>query len=111
MVDSIRDKLVSIVLRISGGKREPDDCDCLYHNLRIAGDDALELLEAVQKEFGTKFDNLNFGTYFPNEGDLMGYQLSKMFGVRDKLKRFNFGHLVEVVKSGHWYEPKEDEPK
>ena len=78
---------------------------CLYHDLRISGDDADELLESVKKDFGTKFEGFSFGSYFPSEGEQIGYTVSKLFGFKDKLKRFTFGHLVEIVKAGHWFDP------
>lgn len=105
MNENVRGTLEKIVVDISGHKKPLKDSLCLYHDLRISGDDAWELLEKVKKTFGTRFDELHFDAYFPNEGEALGYWLSALFGFKDKLKRLTFGHLMEVVKVGHWLEP------
>jgi len=77
----------------------------LYHDLKISGDDACELLENVQKSFGTDFVGFKFNEYFPNEGETFGISLFRLFGYKDKEKPFTFNHLLKVVEDRRWSQP------
>ena len=94
-------------MRISAGKTLPDDSVRLYHDLNISGDDAGELLEIVQKQFGTKFEGFKFTEYFPDDPSAIFYHIGNLIGLKRKFKLFTFGHLVEVIKAGHWFEPEQ----
>jgi hypothetical protein len=42
--------------------------------------------------------------YFPNEHEALFYHIRYLLGIKDNKQRFTFGHLVQVVKTGHWFE-------
>ena len=107
MTEDVREAVAGIVLHISAGKKTPEDSVCLYHDLKISGDDADELLGAVQKKFGTKFEGFKFAEYFPNEPEAIFHHMGNLVGMKNKFKRFPFGHLVAVVKAGNWFEPEQ----
>jgi hypothetical protein len=105
MMEDTRKALIDLVSNVSGHSNPIEDLMCLYHDLRISGDDAWELLETIQKKFGTQFDGFEFTNYFPSEPDAIFHHMQKLFGSKDSFKRFPVGHLVRVVKAGHWLEP------
>lgn len=77
----------------------------IYHDLHIYGDDADELLVAINEQYGTTFDGFKFNAYFPNETEGLP-RIAKWMGFRDKtVGSFTVGHLTECVKAGHWIEP------
>jgi hypothetical protein len=82
------------------------DSTCLYHDLSISGDDAWELLDRLKSDFGTSFAGLDFEAYFPQETESLGQHILKSIGFPNKRKKLTFGHLVDVVRDGHWSEPK-----
>ncbi len=45
----------------------------LVEDLRIVGDDAEELLKAIQEEFDVTFSGMSFGHYFPDEATASMY--------------------------------------
>ena len=74
----------------------------LYHDLRVYGDDAYEIIADLHSKFGTTFEGFGFTTYFPTEGlfgDFFAWRL------RDKRPQLTIGHLIAVVERGHWFEP------
>lgn len=77
----------------------------LYHDLCITGDDAYELLENIQKRFGTKFDGLDFHEYFSAEPDILTSIIEKWFPSVISEKPVTIRHLVEVVRAGQWFDP------
>jgi hypothetical protein len=74
----------------------------LYHDLRIWGDDAYELLTDLHRRFGTSFQTLNFPVYFPCEGPFNDFFAWR---ARAKRPRLTVGHLIAVVERGDWFEP------
>ena len=79
----------------------------LYHELGIAGDDAVELLEDVHERFGTSFSDLEFDDYFPVVSEATGGRLSRLLGIRSNKRPLTFGHLVRVVERGRWFDPED----
>jgi|JI10StandDraft_1071094.scaffolds.fasta_scaffold333136_3 hypothetical protein len=79
----------------------------LYRDLGIWGDDALELLEEIHQAFGTKFETLDISTYFPYEGEAGPFWLERLLRLKDHKRTLTFGHLLEVVKKGEWFDPVE----
>jgi len=82
----------------------------LYHDLYISGDDATELLAEINKAFGTRFDDLDFDAYFPNETEgTWPWGPTRLAGWDEPKRRFTFRHLLEVVERGVWFQPAGDE--
>lgn len=98
------EKLLQIVKDITGGRTQIDETTCLHHNLSISGDDAAELIDRVHKTFGTSFEGFEFSSYFPDETEGFLYHFGRLFGFISKKKRLSVGHLLSVVKAGHWFD-------
>ena len=98
----VRRSLDAIVREVGG--RGPDyaisDETRIFHDMRIYGDDAYELLEAIAKTFGTRFDGFDGQAYIPNQGDLTGIRIARLFGRRFAWRPLTFGHLLNVVEAG-----------
>jgi hypothetical protein len=98
------EKLFQILKDITRRRASIHESTCVHHDLSISGDDAAELIERVHKTFGTSFDGFEFSSYFPNETEGLFYHFGKLFGLRSKKKRLSVGHLLSVIKAGHWFE-------
>lgn len=108
MENSLRSEIQDMVRFIHGGKSTVSDSTRLWHDLRISGDDAYELLEMVHKRFGTRFDAFDFNAYFPGETDIFEGLISMIaawFRRSDGRREFTFGHLVAIVERGVWFQP------
>jgi hypothetical protein len=78
----------------------------LYHDLWLSGDDAFELLEDVQKKFGTSFRAMDFNIYFPYEGENYGaWLLSRLGFPPTKFRAVTVGHMLDVIARGAWFDP------
>lgn len=82
-----------------------DDNTALFHDLRIAGDDAWELTELLLRRFSIDATGFDFARYFPNEGDVVPYWLLRLTGLHRRYQRLTIGHVVEVARRGKWFEP------
>lgn len=78
----------------------------LYHDLGITGDDAYELLENIQKRFGTNFRKLDFHKYFSADPDFITGLIERWFPSVITEKPVTIRHLVDVVRAGHWFDPR-----
>ncbi len=107
MTVGVRSDLEELILQNSGWGRPIFDGTELWHDVGVGGDDAMELLEYVHGKYGTRFDSLEFGDYFPNESmGLLWLAWKKRLGFSDtKHKSFTFGHLLAVVHKGQWFDP------
>ena len=74
----------------------------LYHDLRLYGDDAYEILSELSKRYGVSFTGFSFSAYFPSEGLLTALL---RFRSPENWKRLTVGHLVAVVERRQWFEP------
>lgn len=83
------------------------DSDCIYHDLRIAGDDASELLQEVNEYRRIDWTGLKFQEYFSNDNEDSVIRILSWFGYRDKIKRCTVGHLLQVMQAGRWFEPEQ----
>ena len=108
MTEDIREAIVSIVRSITLGRDSIGDDSSLFHDLGIAGDDAAELFDKIHEKFGTRFDGLEFSTFFPDETEAIFYHVAKLFGYRSRKPELTLGHLVRVVEAGAWFAP--DDP-
>jgi len=77
----------------------------IYHDLGITGDDMYELLENIQNKFGTSFEKFDFIEYCPNDLDAFIDYIIFKIGLGGKWTPFTVGHLIQVVKSGSWFDP------
>jgi hypothetical protein len=82
-----------------------NDGSRLFQDLTISGDDAGELLSEVGTRFNTSFMGFPFATYFPNETEALGAHWAGLIGFSKPRPPLTFGHLLAVVKAGHWFEP------
>ncbi len=78
---------------------EISNSDRIYHDLKISGDDASDLLEKIVQEFGISFNNFDVDKRFPTEGN----ESSALFWFRKILRRGDifvettFDDLVDYV--------------
>jgi len=75
----------------------------IHEDLRIAGDDAADLINKIHKEFGTSFEGFEFNDYFPDETEAIFYLILIPLGWSRK-KSISVRHLVDVVNTGKWFE-------
>lgn len=73
--------------------------DRLYHDLKISGDDAHDLLEAISQEFGISFDKFWVERRFPTEGEegSLLFWFKKMLGRGRVYVPITLDDLVEIV--------------
>lgn len=102
--ESAREALLTI-LEEYVWKSHIDDQSKIYQDLRIAGDDAWELLERIRHDFGVDFTGMNFANYFPSEGEVQIERLERLFRFAPKRKPLTVGHLLQVIEVGRWWEP------
>lgn len=93
------------VLRPFVGKESVSDDDRVLQDLGIAGDDAEELLDAIHKKFGTRFEDLRFSTYFPDDHEANGEGWLRRLGFEDPRRPLTVGHLLDVIMRGAWFDP------
>ena len=94
------------IQRIHGSKKHIPGSARIYHDLQLAGDDAVELLEEISKTYEVSFRGFHFDDYFPNEAEHLWFVWKAWFGFPDtKRKPLTFDHLIEVVRRGSWFAP------
>jgi len=71
----------------------------LYHDLRIWGDDAYEILKHLDDLYGTDFSRFDFALYFPCEGLLGDFFAWRR---KDRRPKLTVGDLAEAVRLGIW---------
>ena len=109
-MESQRERLVTH-LRKFVGKAKIDDHTRVYHDLKIAGDDAIELIGDLRTDFQVDFDGMKFSDYFPGETDAFPEHLGRLLRLKSKRKPLTVGHLLLVVEKGRWQEPSTDAPQ
>ena len=78
----------------------------LYFELRISGDDAIDLLEGIARNYNITFAGFEFEAYFPNETEAFWHLWGSRFGLcKPKFKSFTVQHLMAVVRRREWFEP------
>lgn len=97
--------LEGLVVKIAACRQPIEGSTRLYHDLRISGDDAFELIDEIWKNFGTKFDGFKWDIYFPNESEALFFHICRIFGGDKKFRPLTFDHLLNVVRTGYWFEP------
>jgi acyl carrier protein len=83
-----------------------DRSTSLSSDLRLDGDDALELLKMVENEFNTDFSGFKFEEYFNLESDIWGIRnfLNKYFKKKDYVekKEITIQSLIDSIERGYW---------
>lgn len=101
MDDPVQDRVLAIISRIVCTKKPIPLSTSINQSLRIDGDDAVELIEAIHKEFQTRFDGFEFYKYFHDEG---AFVIFSFWSRREKKEDLTVQHLVDVVKKGTWFD-------
>jgi hypothetical protein len=95
--DDIETKVRSIIARLAGTKSFTS-ATSINVDLGIEGDDAVELIEWLHKEFGTSFAGLDMRNYFDDEGiEAVGW-------FRSRRRPIPIAHIVNVVERGAWFD-------
>jgi len=107
--DTAEPELIVMVQRMAGTCKPILRSAAIYHDLRIAGDDAYELFEMVATRFGTSFEGFDWPKYFPNETQIGPlWRLAEKLGHNEtKWRRLTVGHLLAVIQRGVWFEPED----
>jgi len=107
--DRIEPELVAMLRKFTGRRKLITPSTAIYHDLRIAGDDAWELFEMIAARFDTKFDGFDWPIYFPNETQIgpVWWLAEKLGHHETKWRRLTIGHLQAVIERGAWFSPEE----
>jgi len=100
--DGARDVVIGLIRKITLTKGLINDQTRLLHDLSISGDDAIDLLSAIEKQFGPITIGMNFDDYFPNETEGMFCRRGKFLGVWKPKKELTVGDLLTCIKAGRW---------
>jgi hypothetical protein len=92
-------RLIGIVEKISG-RRNVTFNNTVNFDLKIEGDDAVDLIENIHREFGSSFNGMDMRKFFKDEG----IEAALGFWRMGKLP-LSVGHLLKVVEKGSWFEP------
>jgi hypothetical protein len=103
-MDEVDQAVFGIVAKIAAARSVTRN-QRLYHDLGLAGDDAVELLDEVHARFGTGFTDFRFYDYFPDEGEVVWDRLERLLRIAVRRKPFTVAHLTAVVRRGVWFEP------
>ena len=96
--------LQKIILKVSA-RRVVERRDRLLHDLGIAGDDALELLETIHDRFGTSFAEMPFVDFLPYETDALWCHWVMRLGFKSDKRELTIDHLAKVIDRCVWFEP------
>lgn len=96
--DDARDVVIGIIRKITLSSDAIGDQTRLLHDLSISGDDAIELLSALEKQFGPITVGMEFDDYFPNETEAILYRRGKFLGFWKSKKELTVGQLLMCIK-------------
>jgi hypothetical protein len=105
MSEDLRSSLRKIISETVGTKREITDSTRLFHDLNIKGDDVYWLFNELEKKYKTKFHGLDTNQYFSDFEEPIGIWIRRFFGYTADKKELTFGHLLNVVERGAWFDP------
>lgn len=108
MTDPEGSAALDVLIRRISRAKALSPATALFHDLSLAGDDALELLESMHARFGTRFDGFDFSRYFPDETEALSHHL--LPHRRQRKKRLTVGHLHAVLAAGAWFDPEDQTP-
>ena len=106
---SIADQIGKLVADTAGVEASKVTAESeLWRDLRIGGDDMLELFLRIQREFGVNLEGLDLKTYSPNEDDVLPTQatewLRNKFHLRPESRyaSMKVADLIAAVESKNW---------
>jgi len=109
---SIAEEVVQMIreaANVDAAELRPDTQ--LWRDLRIGGDDMLELFLKLQKRYGVNLDGLHLPTYSPNEDDVITEQIAKWtrkklhIAPSDRYKSLTVADLIAVAERKNWSQP------
>ena len=102
--DDARDVVIGTIRKLTLSSARIDDQTRMLHDLSISGDDAVELLSTLEKQFGPITVGMDFNDYFPNETEGIWYWRGKFLGLCKPKKELTVGQLLMWIKLGRWTE-------
>ncbi len=106
---SVTEQIVKLVAETAGVEISNVSADKeLWRDLRIGGDDMLELFLRIQREFGVNLDGLDLKTYSPNKDDVLPTQASEWlrnkFHLRPESRyaSMKVADLISAVEARSW---------
>lgn len=96
--EEIRKYITSLLLDYVGRNNDVDKDSRLFHDLKLAGDDAWEFFEEVSKHYGIVEPQFDGSKYFPGEEDLGFWPLSYFKRLdKDRWKPMTIDDLVKIL--------------
>lgn len=104
--DAIRAHVVSALKRVTMREDAITETTELYYDLRLAGEDLGDAIDAIREPFGTDFSLMDLRQYAPNEvSHNFGLNLIRDFrewrGQRT-YRSLTVGSLIGAVQIGSW---------
>jgi acyl carrier protein len=103
MSDKVFDRLKAFVIKEAAVRQEEvTEYASLENDLGIYGDDAVELIEAVSKEFNVDVSQFMAAEYISPEGDFILPAIIRLFTGKEKTKQkdLTIKHLEKAVLAG-----------
>lgn len=99
-------EVVAAIQGITPTRKPITEDSAIWHDLRIGGDDAWELVEWVAKRYEVSFHDFKFSDYFPGETEWgLSWWLARKFGHPEtKKRRLTVGHLFAVIDRACWFD-------
>jgi len=94
----------ALLIKLTGYRKPIENTTSMNHDIRIDGDDAYELLESIQKKFGTRFSKFDWSRYFNDEPNALWFLWKTVLGFKDQRKSLTFSRLIEAIRKGEWSE-------
>jgi Protein of unknown function (DUF1493) len=106
---AIHEDVTAMVAEAAGVGASTIDLEVeLWYDLRLGGDDMLNLFVRFQKTFGVNLDGLDLSTYAPNEDDVLLAQSTEWLRKRlclkteQRYKSLKVSDLIAAAESGSW---------
>ncbi len=109
MTEEDKETLLSIIFEVIGKSVSCNEESLVYHDLKISGDDAFELLNNIHKKFGTNFSEFDFEKFFPNETEDMYYQVMPF--LKKRKTKLKIKDLMSAIENGAWVTPTSQHPE
>lgn len=101
VASGIAEELLKLVNDYSPVRCQGAPEERLYHDLRISGDDALELLDKYSTLFNVDLGNFQFTEYFPYEGGSLAANLMGLHTTPGQpYKELTIGDLLAGILRG-----------
>jgi hypothetical protein len=104
--EEVAQELERILYKFVFRKASLSEDPWLFHDLDIRSDDAVELFDEIHARFGTRFDEMDWHSYFPADMDAVGEKCAVRLGFPPiPCTPLPLKHLVDVVVAGAWFDP------